>query len=76
MTDEPDTVFLTRAEQRIMDKALRRSLRLSAPLTPNRQLTEEEVRQLKEVWEKMCRGETISPNPRMHWLQRLLRWWR
>jgi len=76
MTDEPDTtVFLTRAEQRIMDKALRRSLRLSAPLTPNRQLTEEEVRQLKEAWEKMCRGEIISPNPRMHWLQRLLRWW-
>jgi hypothetical protein len=45
-------------------------------LTPDRQLTEEEVRQLKEVWEKMCRGEIISPNPRMHWLQRLLRWWR
>jgi len=49
---------------------------MTAPLTPNRQLTEEEVRQLKEVWEKMCRGEIISPNPRMHWLQRLLRWWR
>ena len=51
---------------------------MTAPLTPNRQLTEEEVRQLKEVWEKMCRGEipTRSPNPRMHWLQRLLRWWR
>ena len=46
-----------------------------APLRPARQLTEEVVRQLKEVWEKMCRGEIISSNPRMHWLQRLLRWW-
>jgi len=43
-------------------------------LSTDRQLTEAEVRQLRDVWEKICRGE-ISPNPRVHWLQRLLRWW-
>jgi len=53
---------------------------MTAPLTPNRQLTEEEVRQLKAAWKKLWRGEIpsriVSPNSFVNWLRRLLRWWR